>query len=477
MIEVKPQQGKQEEFLSSGADIVIYGGAAGGGKSWGLLIYPLHNCHVKGFRGTIFRRTKEQIRNTGALWDAAVEIYSLLSAKLKEQALEIFYKNMKLKFSSIEYEKDKHNWDGSEICYLAFDELQSFTETQFWYLVARARSTCGVIPYIRATCMADAFSWVKKLILWWLDSNGEYADLSKSGVIKWILRLNDEIYWADTREELIERFPDERPMSITFIPSYVYDNKILLEKDPQYLANLKALPTVERERKEKGNWKIIPTAGMYARREQFEVVDTIPAGPRAVVRAWDRAATEKTAKNDPCWTAGVKISRIDDIFYVEHVSRFQAEVFERDKMIKNMATSDGVEVIIGLEQEPGASGKAEVAGLIRFLAGFTVKAFPAREDKLTRALPFFTQVQAGNVKLVRGPWNDAYVTELENFDGGKKGKWDQVDGSSLAFSMLATAPLVLTTHTVPSPEIQEQRKVKISEDMRGQFNEGRNHLI
>jgi hypothetical protein len=77
--------------------------------------------------------------------------------------------------------------------------------------------------------------------------------------------------------------------------------------DPGYLANLMALPTVERERLLGGNWKIRPAAGLYFQREWCEVVDAIP--PKPWSRGWDLAATPKTESNDPDWTSGTKIGR------------------------------------------------------------------------------------------------------------------------------------------------------------------------
>lgn len=456
-------------------------------KTFGLLLEPIRHNAVKGFNGTIFRRTREQIRNTGALWDSALELFAPLEANMRENALEIKFNEMKLKFSHLEYEKDKYNWDGAQICYLGFDELQLLTETQFWYLVGRNRSTCGVAPYIRATCMADAGSWVKAMIIWWLDENGEYPDIKKCGKVRWFIRIDDDIKWADTRKELLDRYPQHTgsgkciPMSFTFIYSDVTENKILMEKDPAYMAKLNALPLIERERKLKGNWKIKPQAGLFFKREYFEIVEAPPASVISRVRAWDRAATEKTAKNDPASTAGVKMSKdAEGFIYIEHVSKFQASVFKRDKMINNIASGDGKDVRIGLEQEPGASGVAEVQGLIRMLSGYKVKAYSPRDNKMVRMMPFSAQAEAGNVKIVRGAWNDAYLTELENCDGNPKGKtrWDQIDGSSLGFEMLTGTNVVIGNFNVPSPETEKERGAeKIDTDFRSEFGKDRDRLI
>jgi phage terminase large subunit-like protein len=477
-----PQAGTQETFLGTSADIAIFGGAAGGGKSWSLLVDGLKHRQVKGFNGVIFRRTTKQVRNTGGLWDSATEIYSKLhKAKLNDSFLTIKYEEMKLEFSHLEHEKNKYDWDGAEICYLGFDELQHFTKNQFWYLVGRNRSTCGVKPYIRASCMADADSWVKDLILWWLDSDGQYADKSKSGIIRWFVRIEDTINWFDSKELALEKYPDEKPMSLTFIPSYVTDNKILMERDPLYQSKLRAMNKLERERKERGNWKIKPSAGLYFKRSMFEIIEKEDLPPtRRIIRAWDRAASTVTPKSkDPAWTAGVRISKDSKgIYYIEHVERFRAETGERDTNIKNIAIADGHKVAIGLEQEPGASGKAEVHYLMENLQGYYVLPSPALGSKVVRATPMSSQARIGNIKIVRGYWNDDYITELENFDGDPdpKKKKDQVDASSLGFNLLQGGAIVEETFTVGNPEVRE-RGIETNNDMRGSFDGGRRSLI
>lgn len=121
------------------------------------------------------------------------------------------------------YEKEKYNWQGSQIPLLMFDELTHFTESQFFYLFSRNRSTCGVKPYVRATCNPDGESWVARFIEWWLDPNTRYADESKCGKIRYFIRRNDFIHWADTRGELYEKFqlftPEEQEdvKSVSFI--------------------------------------------------------------------------------------------------------------------------------------------------------------------------------------------------------------------------------------------------------------------
>jgi phage terminase large subunit-like protein len=258
-IDLRPQSGPQERFLASQADIAIYGGAAGGGKSWALLVDPLrHALNNKEFGAVIFRRTVPQIRNEGALWDESLKIYSPLRGQPKAHTLEWSWpQGGTVSFSHLQYDEDVYAWQGGQICYLAFDELTHFTAAQFWYMLSRNRSMCGVRPYVRATCNPDPNSFVAHLIAWWIDQDTGYAIPSRSGLLRWFVRVNDALHWADAPGPLKARFPDAgEPKSLTFIGASIEDNQVLLRADPGYLANLNALPTVERERLKKGNWKI-----------------------------------------------------------------------------------------------------------------------------------------------------------------------------------------------------------------------------
>jgi len=203
---------------------------------------------------------------------------------------------------------------------------------------------------------------------------------------------------------------------------------------------LKALPYVERARLLDGNWKVRPAAGNYFKKEYFEVVDAVPAA-RSIVRYWDRAGSEKKAdgSNKPDWTSGTKMSRDRlGIFYIEDVTRFQGSPLAVEKAVQNTASQDGRSVHIGIEQDPGQAGKAEAEYQIRNLAGYRATAFPVTKDKITRAAPFSSQAEAGNVKVLRGPWNRDFFIELENFPEGEND--DQVDSTSGAFMMLASQP-------------------------------------
>ena len=437
--EIRPQPGPQERFLSSAADITVGGGGAGGGKTWGILYEPIRHIPNPNFRCVTFRREYPQITGPGGLWDKTWEMYPLKGGKAREGHLDWeFPSGSRVKFAHMQREEDCRSWDGSEVPLIQFDQLESFTWKQFNYMFSRNRSTCGVIPYIRATCNPNPDHFLRKFLGWWIDPATGFAIPERSGIIRYFVIIDDEVEWGGSPEELKKKFgADQMPKSATFIPSSVYDNQALLKSNPQYLANLNALPLVERERLLKGNWNIRYSAGMYFRKEWFKIVNTAPSGTLDV-RYWDRAATPADkAKPTGSWTVGVKMRKCSDgRFYVLDVVRGQWSALEVERTIQNTASQDGGSVRVVVEQDPGQAGVAEAQYQIRNLAGFDVHANRVGVDKATRAKPLSAQVEAGNVLLVAAPWNEPYVRELQNFDGTKKCMADQVDASSGAFMAL-----------------------------------------
>lgn len=313
---IKPQPGPQTAFLSSAADIVIYGGGAGGGKTWGLLMEPMRHISNPGFGAVFFRRSTVQIRNEGGLWDESAVLYPQVGGEPKEHTLSwSFPSGASVSFAHLEHDKTRFNWQGSQIPLICFDELTHFSAVQFWYMVSRNRSMCGVRPYIRATCNPDADSWVAELIAWWIDQDTGLPIPERSGVIRYFVRVGEDLRWADSPEELAcytmlndagEQVPIP-PKSLTFIPAKLTDNKALMAADPGYMASLLALPLVERERLLGGNWKIRPAAGLYFQRSWCQIVDAVPTGT-VFCRGYDLGATQRTAENpDPDATSGTNV--------------------------------------------------------------------------------------------------------------------------------------------------------------------------
>lgn len=435
---IGPQPGPQWDFLKCDANIGIYGGSAGGGKTYALLLDPLRWVQdYKDFGAVIFRRTSKQVFQEGGLWDTATDLYTSIGAEPRvSDAQFVFPKGARVTFAHMEHEKNRLDWQGAQIPVIGFDELTHFTWRQFSYMLSRNRSTCGVPPYIRATCNPDPDHWLRSFLAWWIDEKSGLAIRERAGRKRWFVMINDSPVWSDTRQELVDKFGEEtQPRSVTFIPARLEDNPALTAADPNYLGNLMALPYVEREQLLGGNWNVRPIAGNMFRRSWFEIIDTLPA-PLESVRAWDLAAGKK-AHND--WTAGIKVCyhRSSGTFIVAHVERMKETPAQVDNAILRMAHQDGRATRIRLSEDPGQAGKAQAHQLIRMLAGFDVRARKETGDKVTRARMASAQAEAGNVKLLRGTWNDEFLNELENFpDPEDEHPDDQVDAFSNAVDEL-----------------------------------------
>jgi len=434
-----PQPGPQTVFLSTSADIALYGGAAGGGKSYALLLEPLRHYDNPKFNGVIFRRNTVQVRNPGGLWDESYNLYRQLDAHPREAILEwTFPKGGAMKFAHLEHDKTVFDWQGSQVPFIGFDELTHFSKSQFWYMLSRNRSTSGIPGYVRATTNPDSDSWVRELIDWYIGEDG-YPILSRSGVIRWFARNDETLVWADSKKELMAMgYENADCKSFTFVAAKLQDNKILMEKDPSYLSNLKALSRVERLRLLGGNWNVRPSAGMYFQREWFEVIDQLPAGAMRVFRYWDRAATKPNDTNpSPDWTRGIKLYKYPNgQFVVADMRSMRESPLQVEMMIKNTASHDGHSTTIWIEQDPGSSGVADADNYVRLLQGYDIRVARPTNDKETRARPVSAQCEAGNVKVLRAPWNNDFFTELENFPEGAHD--DQVDVLSGAFNEMCT---------------------------------------
>lgn len=382
------------------------------------------------FGTVIFRRTSPQIRNEGGLWDESMKLYPLLGAEPRETTLEWnFPSGARIKFAHLQYEVDKLAWQGAQIPLLGFDELTHFTESQFFYLLSRNRSTCGIRPYVRATTNPDANSWVKGFLAPWLDK--DHKQPAKSGEVRWFIRDGGLITWvpASTLDA----------KSVTFVRASIFDNRILLAKDPGYLANLKALSVVDRARLLEGDWDIVIDGNMF-KREWFEVVKS-PPPELEYVRFWDLAASEVKPGKDPDYTAGVLMGRAPaGHFYLIDVQRCRETPGTVERLIRQTAEIDRAsygEVDIWMEQEPGSSGVSVIDRYAReVLAGFCFRGQRSTGPKVERAKPLSSMAEAGHVKLVAAPWTHDWLNEAVAFPSDEVHD-DQVDASSGAFNKLA----------------------------------------
>jgi predicted phage terminase large subunit-like protein len=189
-----------------------------------------------------------------------------------------------------------------------------------------------------------------------------------------------------------------------------------------------------------------PREGGMFKKEDFIIIDSLGQQTGNVVRGWDLAAS--TRKKSP-YSVGVKMMKTyDGKIIVLDVNRFRKEPGFMEEEINRTANVDGKNVFISLPQDPGQAGKAQKSSFARFLHGFTPHTSPESGSKEGRAEPFAAQVALGNVYLLRGSWNNAYINELAL--GFASQFLDQIDASSRAYAYLLTKKV----RKVPSaPEV------------------------
>lgn len=447
--EVIIPQFRQYLFQISPADIIIYGGAAGGGKSYALLMDPLRYRTNGLFGAVIFRNTFRQIEQEGGLWDTSHLLYPHAGATPNSSRYWwTFHSGMRVRFGYLARDQDKLYYQGAQIPMIGYDQLEQIGEAAFFFMLSRNRSMSGVRACIKATCNPDADSWLAKFLEWWIDEDG-YANLERSGKLRFFIRYNEALVWESRPELLLELDPRAQPKSVTFIPSTVYDNQILLDSDPAYEANLRALLPVDRERllghpTRGGNWKIKAGAGDIFNRDWFEIitVDQIPSGGDAVL-FWDFASTEKqTQSDDPDWTAGVLMIKVDNRFYWAETITFREGPGETMRRFRNrsrqiaaeMKRQQGRRFYLRWEVEPGSAAKRENEQLMAEFTDLDAEGVSSRGDKLVRARPLAQAVYIRLVSMVMAHWTEETLIHLHNQPNLKHD--DIMDAGAGAYNVL-----------------------------------------
>ena len=383
---------KQQLFLDCEAEEAFYGGAAGGGKSDALLMAALAHVDHPGYAAIIFRRSFSDLSLPGALIDRAHDWLGTTAAvwNAHDHAWN-FPSGASLSFGYLDTERRKYRYQSTEFAFIGFDELTEFGESQYRYLFSRLRrrSDSGLPLRMRSA--------------------------SNPGGIghEWV------------RARFIDAAPDAGRI---FIPARLEDNPHLDQES--YRRSLLQLGAVERAQLLAGDWQIRPEGSMF-RRDWFAIIEATPPSARRV-RYWDKAATEGGGAR----TAGVLLARSGQGLYtIEDVVKGQWSALARERMMRVTAEKDGPAVSIWVEQEPGSGGKESAEASVRNLAGFSVRRDPVSGEKVSRAEPLAAQAEAGNVRLLRGAWNQDYLDELCAFPLAHFK--DQVDATSGAFNKLA----------------------------------------
>lgn len=464
-----PQAGKQEKFYNCNADVIIGGGSGGGGKSFLLLTMAAKNISTSGYVAKIFRETATEITSKGGLKDKSAIVYQNIPyASYNQQSMVwSFGTGGTVSFSHSDGLDKKQL--GAELAFVGIDEITNWDEDDFWFLLSRNRTDCGVKPQMVATCNPDPDSFIAPMIDWWINQETGLPIEERSGVVRYFYRdKNDKLVWADTKDELLDKFPEIRQQaaiadlnpydlvkSFTFIGFSIYDNPIFIKQNPQYIGNLLMLDEVKKNRLLYGNWKISYNVGTLFNRNWFPVVNADDVPLRGVmVRFWDLAATDATrAKTTHFYTASTKIKFVPTAqlnefdLYVLHSMWEQIEApdeIDEDSIVA-WSKLDGKQTYIGWEMEGGSAGKRLAKLLQGALKDFNTYPMAPLGNKLVRAQPLSPIARKGKIHIVKGEWNEKYLECLEKFTGKSVPLiTDVMDSTSGAYALfiekLATAP-------------------------------------
>lgn len=442
----RPHLGAQTRFLSCPWDIVLYGGSAGSGKSYVINLEPLRHIGNPHFRAVFFRRTAADLRKPKGLWDTSRSIYPHFGGIARDALLEWrFPSGAWMKMNHLERESDVHDHQGAEYPVIIFDEATHFSSTQFWYLLSRNRAPeiAGFKPYVRMTCNPDPDSFIMTEFLdpaGYIDEEG-FPKEEMAGVVMYFARGDDDLLvWGRSPQEVAEKAPElftsSKPevkcKSFTFIPAKLTDNPSM---GPEYVAQLEALPRVERMRLLYGNWRTRETGGLVFRGDWFEEILIGPPKGVRRVRYWDLAGSKRRRSD---YTAGAKAAKgADKTTVIEDVISRKMLPGETEALIARVARDDGKDVEVWIEEEKGAAGKMIVHHFAKnVLPGFTVRGSSVSEgDKLTRAKPMSSAAEQGLVKMLKGEWNKSAKAQLQAFGSGQ-GHDDEVDAMVGAFNRL-----------------------------------------
>ena len=250
----KPNEGPQTDFLAAPETDVLYGGAAGGGKSYAMLVDPLRFAHRAAHRALVLRRSMPELRE---LIDKSRELYpkAFPGCKFREvEKIWTFPSGAKLEFGFLERDADVYRYQGQAYSWIGFDEITHLSTEFSWnYLASRLRTTDPEItPYMRCTANPGGAgaTWVKK----------RYVNPSEPN----------------------QSFTGQDGLTRRFIPARLEDNPYLAT-DGRYEQMLKALPDVQRKQLLEGNWDITEGAAFT----EFDVMEHVIT-PFEIPVGWER---------------------------------------------------------------------------------------------------------------------------------------------------------------------------------------------
>jgi predicted phage terminase large subunit-like protein len=439
---------RQTAFLMLECLEAFYGGAGGGGKSDALLMAALYYADVPGYNALIIRRNLPDLAMPSALMDRAHEWLGLRNDTHWDLGRKrwTFSSGATVTFGFLENVRDSDRYASAEFHFIGVDELTQFSEKQYLDLFARLRAPACLRcefekQYLLHSVMVHQQPVNKCTTCADLKRQRRAAQRSRFSHLPAAhipLRMRSASNPGNVGHEWVKRRFIRRhgapPGDRLFVPARLDDNPFINRE--QYVKSLLNLDPVTRDRILKGDWEAHSSRGVL-KREWFEIVDTIPA-ELSLARYWDTAYQKKKTSD---YTVGLKygISR-DGIGYILHVGRTKGSPHEVETFIGNVAAQDSRSVRIILQQEPGSGSALWIDSMRRgVLLGYAVDADAVKGSKFERSQPFRAAAEAGNLKLLRGAWNEEFLDECEQFspDEREYEHDDQVDAACGAFNVIA----------------------------------------
>ena len=366
-IPVKPTWKQVNYLLTKGLE-VFYGGAAGGGKSYALLMSALQYVAYPDYSALLLRRTLPELMNPpSGLHAIAKEWLIPTDAKMTDGGkIWTFPSGATITFGYLEHEDDKYRYQGSEYQCIEFDELTHFNQTQYEYLFSRLRKSVDNPVPLRMRAASNpggrGHQWVK--------------------------------------ERFIEPVSDDTGR--VYIPSKLDENPYL--EQASYIANLQNLDPVTRAQYLEGNWDI-QAAGNFFKSQWFEIANDYPKHGMRKLRYWDMAGTK-----DGDYTVGALVGLFQGVYYILDIRRVRETPGQVELLVKQTAELDTRAIPVRTEEEGGASGLGMTHHYAtQVLVGWDYKGIKPTEAKAVRAGPFSSAAEQGNVKIIRAPWNNALL--------------------------------------------------------------------